>query len=77
MRKELEDEDIKVEELPRITRMQGIIFEDSELLQWRKTSITKEWEGIWGKPSAAVGRRGRGAEAFTDTCGRRTLGRLH
>ncbi len=35
---------IEEEELPRITRTQGIIFEDQELIKWRKEAVKEERE---------------------------------
>ena len=43
MRKEMRKEEVKEEELPRITKNQGVIFEDHELIRWRKESVKKEW----------------------------------
>jgi hypothetical protein len=44
MSEELRRWRIKEEELSRITRNQGIIFEDQDLLRWRKEVVRQEWE---------------------------------
>ena len=43
IRKELHTLEIKEEDLPRITKQQGIIFEDMELVRWRKENVAEEW----------------------------------
>ncbi len=43
MRQELRRLAVKEEDLPKITREQGIIFEDMELVKLRKDNVNKEW----------------------------------
>ncbi len=44
MRKDLRRMVVKEEDLPRITREQGIVFEDMEIVKWRKETVAEEWE---------------------------------
>jgi ribonuclease HI len=44
MRSELITIGIREEELPKIAKEQGIIFEDMDLVKWRKETVTKEWD---------------------------------
>ncbi len=44
MKRELEKMKVDVKDLPRITREQGIIFEDMAIIRWRKDTVFAEWE---------------------------------
>jgi len=71
MRKELVKEGVKEEELPKITREQGVIFEDHQLLRWRRDGVVKEW-AYEDRPLPAW-KEEEGQEAVTTEEGRRVV----